>query len=102
MANVLEQVYVIEKRAPQQDHVTTELKDFRESKGGIQSVLGLASGEAARYIQSRCKAEGTIEWRSIVLQPALISNRCEKEESRWKQIPGTRKGSPKMDYHVAR
>jgi hypothetical protein len=77
VADAFEQVHIIEKRAPQQDCVTAELKDFREGKGRIQSVLGLASSKAARYIQSRCKVEGTIEWRSIVLQPALISNRCE-------------------------
>jgi hypothetical protein len=95
-------VYVIEKRASQQDRVTAELKDFREGKGRIQSMLRLAGSKAARYIQSRCKAEGTIERRSRALQAAIKSNRCEKKERCWKQVPGPRKGSARMNYEVSR
>jgi hypothetical protein len=95
-------VYVIEKRASQQNSITAELKDFREGKGRIQSMLGLAGSEAARYIQSRCKVEGTIERRSSLLQAAMISNCREKKESRGKQVPGPRKSSPQMNYDVGR
>jgi hypothetical protein len=69
-------VHVIEKRASQQDRVTAELKDFREGKGRIQSMFGLAGSKATRHIQSRCNIKGTIKRRSRGLQAAMISNGC--------------------------
>src|ERR1017187_6650384 len=97
LADVLEQKYVVEKRSPQQQAVTAELKDYRESKGGVEPILGLTGSKTTRDIQCRCKAEETIEQISSVLQSVIISNRCEKKESRWEQIAGPWKKSPWMN-----
>ena len=68
LADLIEELGVIEQRSAENDHVTHHHHEMREGIGSVEMLLGLAHGDVAEHVESRRDKQRAIQIGSARLR----------------------------------
>ncbi len=87
LADLVEELRVIEQSAAENDDVAHDHHEMSESVGSVEMMLRLAHGDVAENVERRREKQRAIQIRADAIQAAGVADRCSEINRSRQQDP---------------